>query len=89
MSPCESGAQSTLLESSAGHTLRSSLNLRPTEFGTFQSVAHKILEQCNVCPAFSWRHSYGGLTATKIMSKLDFPNLCNVFYVNHCSVRDL
>ena len=48
------------------------LNLRPAEFWTPQSVPRGVLEQCNVCPAFSWRHSYGGLNIHKKSSNVYF-----------------
>ena len=41
------------------------LILRAAEFWTPQSVPRWVFVQCNVCPAFSWRHSYTGLNTYK------------------------
>ena len=46
--------------------------VRPAELWSLQSVPCGVLEQCNVCPAFSWRHSYGGQNTHKNPLKLGF-----------------
>ena len=47
-----------------------------------------ILEQRTVCPAFSWRHSYGGLNIHKNYLKIKF-SLFYGYFVNHFHFRDL
>ena len=34
--------------------------------------ARRVLEQCNMCPTFSWRHSYGDKISQKNPLKLKF-----------------
>ena len=67
-------------------------NLCPAEFWTPQSVPRRVLEQCNVCPAFSWRHSYGGQETHKNHLKLRLSLFLKgffIFIVNQCHFRDL
>ena len=43
--------------------------VRPAELWSLQSAPRGVLEQCNMCPAFKWRHSYGGQNIHKKSSK--------------------
>ena len=44
----------------------------PAELWILQSAPSGGLMQCNMCPAFSWRHSYGGQNTHKNHLKLGF-----------------
>ena len=44
----------------------------PAELWSLQSAPRGVLEQFNVCPAFSWRHSYGGQNTHNNHLKLRF-----------------
>ena len=43
--------------------------VRPEELWSLWNAPRRVLEQCNMCPAFSWRHSYGGQIINKKSSK--------------------
>ena len=62
MSPWESGAHVALLQNSAGHTLRGP-KLRRAQLEGSKTPRGKFA--FNVCPAFSWRHIFGGLDIHK------------------------
>ena len=64
--------------------------VRPAELWSLQSAPRGVLEQCNVCPAFSWRHSYGDQNTHKNHLKNWFSVFFfTVIFVNHCCFRDL
>ena len=102
MSPRESGAHVALLQNSGLHTPRGkfAFNLCPAKFWTLQSAPAKfwspesvprgVLEQCNMCRAFSWRHSYRGLNVKKNHLKLEVRYFFLLFFVvNHCHFKYL
>ena len=59
--------------------------VRPVELWSLRSGPRRVLEQCNVCPAFSWRHSYGGQNTHKNHLKIKL----KVLFVNHWNFKDL
>ena len=60
-----------------------------TELWSLWSASRGVLEQCNVCPAFSWRHSYGGQGAHKNHLKLRFSLFFKVIFLIQCHFRYL
>ena len=62
---------------------------RLVELCSLWSAPRGVLEQCNMCPAFSWKQSYGGLDTHTNILYLGFFFLLKVIFVNHCHFRDL
>ena len=66
------------------------LNLCLAEFWTRQPVPNGVLEQCNLCPAKFWRHSFWALKKnTKMIKKLHFPSFITGIFVSLGHFRDL
>ena len=63
------------LQSSVGQKLTENLPnrvLEPSKCALQKYGAFKVLEQCNVCPAFLWRHSCRGQNTHKNHLKIGF-----------------
>ena len=63
------------------------LEVRPAKLWSLRSAPRGVLEQCNLCPAFSWRHSYRGHNTHKNHLKLWFVIFFKVLFCKPLSFQ--